>query len=628
MRHAVRSLRWIAIVLCVHAAAGAATAQQAAKRPITHDVYDGWRSIQGTRISRDGTWLVYALTPQDGDGELVVRNLKTGVEHRHPRGKDAVITSDDRFVIFGIAPLKAEVDKAKKDKKKPEDMPKAGMGIMSLASGAVFTADRVKSFKAPEKASRYVAFLLEPPEKKTEAGAEKKEPEPKPVESKDKKKEKKKDAGTDLILRELATGTMTTLSDVVEYAWPKDGSWIAYAVSSAARTPERDGAFVRRSSDGVTRTLLAGQGHYKGLAFDEKATELSFLSDRDDYKADAPSFKLYLWTAGAEAATELASTATPGMKAGWAPSENGRLEFSKDSARLFFGTAAIPKAEPEDAPEAVKVDIWTWKDPLLQPMQKVRAEEEKKRSYRAVMHLKNKRFVQLSSEDMPDLTVIDDPDIALGLSDVPYQQAISWDSSYYDAYAVKVQDGSRRRLVEKARFSASLSPGGNYVLTFDADESQWYTVRVSDGVKTNLTKKLGVRFDDESTDTPEPARAYGTAGWTSFDRSVLIYDKYDIWDIRPDGSGARLLTGGMGRKEGLVFRYARLDPDEETIPIEKPILVFATNEKTKATGYYRVTPTLAPAAASPRPSGQPGTGPRLPRLRRRSRLDSLSRRNS
>ncbi len=597
MRPRFRSIRAIAFICFAFAVAAIAVAQQPAKVPITHDAYDGWRSIQGTKLSRDGSWLVYGLTPQDGDGELVVRNLQTGAEHRQSRGRDAAITADGRFVVFAIAPPKAEVDKAKKDKKKPEEMPKPGLGVLTLATGAVFTADRVKSFKLAEDASRFVAFLLEPPEKKVEPGPEKKEAEQKAADAKDKKKEKKKDAGTDLILRDLASGSMVTLSEVVEYTWPKDGSFVAYAVSSAAKTPERDGVYLRRSSDGVTRAMLSGLGHYKGLAFDDKAVDLAFLSDRDDYKADAPAFKLYLWTSGNEAALEAASASTPGMKAGWAPSENGSLEFSKDGERLFFGTAAAPRAEPDSAPDPVKVDIWTWKDPLLQPMQKVRADEEKKRTYRAVLQLKDKRFVQLASEDLPELTVNDGPDVALGLSDVPYQQALSWDADHFDVYAVKLQDGSRRKLAEKSRFSATLSPGGGYVLTFDAGDTQWYAIRVSDGVKTNLTGKLGVRFDDESTDTPEPAPSYGTAGWSSADRSVLLYDKYDIWEIRPDGTGARMLTGGLGRKQGIVFRHVRTDPDETTIPVEKPILVFATNEKTKSTGYYRVTPTMALAAA-------------------------------
>ena len=32
-----------------------------------------------------------------------------------------------------------------------------------------------------------------------------------------------------------------------------------------------------------------------------------------------------------------------------------------------------------------------------------------------------------------------------------------------------------------AGFAATLSPGGTYVLSFNSDDSQWYTVRVSDG---------------------------------------------------------------------------------------------------------------------------------------------------
>jgi hypothetical protein len=58
-------------------AAGASLFAAGAKKPISYDAYDGWRSIQGTQLSRDGQWLVYALVPQDGDGELVALNLKT-----------------------------------------------------------------------------------------------------------------------------------------------------------------------------------------------------------------------------------------------------------------------------------------------------------------------------------------------------------------------------------------------------------------------------------------------------------------------------------------------------------------------------------------------------------------------
>jgi dienelactone hydrolase len=585
------------------------SAQTPAKRPISYDAFDGWRAIQGTKVSRDGTWLVYALAPQDGDGELVVRNLKTGAETRQARGRDPVITADDKHVVFTIAPIKADVDKAKKEKKKPEEQPKNGLGVLNLATGQVFTADRVKSFKVAEESGTFVAYLLEAPAKKPEAKPEAKpepKPEAKPEPGAEKKpKEKKKDPGTELVVRDLAAGTDARIAQVVEYVWAQDGAWLAYGTASDPKTPEKDGAFVRRMSDGVTKTLLSGLGHYKSFAFDEKSSQLAFLSDRDAYKDDPALYKLYYWTPAAETGVEIASGATKGMPAGMVVSENGRLEFAKDGTRLYFGYAKPPAPEPaEDAAEPVKVDIWSWTDPLLQPMQKVQADADKRRSYRAVVHLKDKRLVALASEDMPNVTVNETGTVALGSSDVPYRQMVSWDSSHNDYYAVNLLDGTRKKLLEKSRFGATLSPGGAYLLTFSADDSQWYTVRVSDGVRTNLTSKLGVRFEDESSDTPEPARAHGSAGWTSGDRSVLLYDKYDIWEVRPDGTDARLVTGGAGRKAQIVFRYVRIDPEERMVPTDKPFLLSAVNEVTKATGYYRVTPT----APAPAPAAKPARG--------------------
>jgi hypothetical protein len=132
--------------LCAAVAPARAQPGSAQKKVITHDVYDTWKSIQGTKISADGTWIAYALTPQEGDGELVVRNLKTNAEIRAPRGRDPLITSDNKFVVYAIAPLKKDVDQARKAKRKPDDMPKNGVGIVNFATGQATTvAEHVKA---------------------------------------------------------------------------------------------------------------------------------------------------------------------------------------------------------------------------------------------------------------------------------------------------------------------------------------------------------------------------------------------------------------------------------------------------------------------------------------------------
>ncbi len=599
-----RTFVLLAVVLTLAGAAGSAAA---AKKPLSYDAYNGWRSIQGTQLSRDGQWLVYALAPQDGDGELIVRDLKTDREFRAARGRQPVITVDGKFVVFSVAPLKAEVDKAKKDKKKPEEQPKSALGIMDLATGQVTTVDRVKSFKVPEEFGSSVAYLLEPPLKKPDEKKEepKKEPEAKPEAKKEegkteepKKEEKKKEPGTELVVRELATGKETRIAEAVEYIWSKPGTRLAYTVSSKA--PANDGIFSYEAVTAKTVPLLKGLGNYKNLVFDEKGLQLAFTSDRDDYKSEKSASKLYLWPATTAAAVELAPAAAKGFPAGMAVNENGRLQFSKDGGRLFFGIAETPKPEPKDAPEPVKVDIWSWKDPYLQPMQKAQAEEDKKRTLMCVMHLgpKEKRFVPLATSEVPGIALSEDAKTALGSSDLAYRPLVSWDQSYEDIYVVNVNDGSKRKILEKTPGGARLSPGGAWAYYFNDPDNAWYSYRIADGRTFNLTGKLGVRFDDEEWDTPDEPRPYGAAGWTDGDKALLIYDRYDIWEISPDGAKSRMVTNGMGRRDKLVFRYARLDPEKPAIPASGPLVLQAANDKTRATGAYRVdlsAPTADPA---------------------------------
>src|SRR4051794_11597909 len=147
------------------------------KRPLNHSDYDSWRSISGERLSNDGKFLVYGVFPQEGDGEIVIRNLVTGKEQREPGGvrpapvqatdegpaapaRTAIIefSADSKTVVFSTFPSKAEGDKARKDKK---PAPKDAMVIVDLASGKVPRIERVKRFALPDKASGLLVYLKE-----------------------------------------------------------------------------------------------------------------------------------------------------------------------------------------------------------------------------------------------------------------------------------------------------------------------------------------------------------------------------------------------------------------------------------------------------------------------------------
>src|SRR5580698_6989180 len=155
----------------------------AAKRPLHHRDYDGWRAIQGQILSRDGKFLAYSLFPEEGDGEVVVRNLTTGKEYREnagstppvaenqdsegptegpaagPRGPRLAFTADGKFLISTAFAKKADTDQAKKDKKRADEMPKPSLLIFNLS---VMTSSRVAdvaSFQVPENGESLLAYL-------------------------------------------------------------------------------------------------------------------------------------------------------------------------------------------------------------------------------------------------------------------------------------------------------------------------------------------------------------------------------------------------------------------------------------------------------------------------------------
>lgn len=622
------------------AAQQAAARQQAvARRALTHLDYDSWRSIQGQTLSRDGKFIAYASVPQDGDGEIIVRNLATGNEWRSGRGwrpptppptadggeptagppafAQSVatrprFTADSRFAIFTIEPNKADVLKARKEKKAPDAMPKNALGIMDLSNGQVTRIERVKSFQVPEDAAGSIAYLLE-------TKLDEKKPEDKPVTPSQEKQGDdidedwqqrggarggagggrpgggaRKEFGTDLVLRNLSNGSERTFADVLDYSFSKDAKTLLYAVSS--KKEESNGLYAVTPGSDAAMELLTGKGKYSKLTWDEDQTQMVFASDKDDAAAKQPRIKLYHWKRGEAKAAEIVSTATANFRSGLVISDRGALSFSQDGSRLFFGVAPPPEPEKDpsaevDADEKVSVDLWHWKDDFIQPMQKVRAEQDRNRSYRAVYNLKEQKLTQLADETMQSVNPSTTGQWAIGNDDREYRRLVGVDTNYSDIYLVNTADAARKLLLKKSQFGLSFSPNGKYAVFFDGKD--WGSVSIPDGKFTNLTKELPVKFWREDTDTPEMPRAYGNGGWVKNDKYVLLYDKYDIWQIAPDGSSAKNLTDGVGLKERTTFRTVRMEQDrsaesgERGIDPAKPLLLTAENEWTRDSGFYR-----------------------------------------
>ena len=409
---------------------------------------------------------------------------------------------------------------------------------------------------------------------------------------KDEDEEDDKPEGTQLVLRNLTTGAEQRFEDATEYIASKNGALLVYMASN--EEGDADGAFAVAPESGDVVELMRGDGIYKQAAVDESAEQVAFLSNRDTFEEDQPEYRLYFWNKGDGAAEEVVSEETPGLPADWRVGEHRTPWFSEDGSRLYFGTTPRPAPEPDDdtlppEDEQVKVDVWSWTDDYLQPMQLVQREDEEKRTYLAVRHRRDGRVVQLAGERHTELETAakGDADVALAESNVPYRKELSWEyPRSHDYYVVDVRTGKARPALEGHLGSAQLSPAGKYVYWWDREQRAWFAKPTrGGGDAVNLTGGLRVAFDDEDNDRPMTPDAYGDAGWTDNDDGLIVYDRYDLWRLDPRGKKTPVnLTDGVGRADNRRFRVVDLDPDQDFLP--KDLLLRAFDYGTRSWGFY------------------------------------------
>ena len=169
----------------------------------------------------------------------------------------------------------------------------------------------------------------------------------------------------------------------------KDGKSISYLQSIPDTTKiESLKVNVFDTQKETTSSLFDAKGTIKKLSNDKAGNSVSFL-----FSSDTSKVKVYdLWLSrNYDKAAKIIEPSNSAMPNGWSASENGNITFSDDGSTALFGTARKPVKEPEDTlldEEKYKLDIWSWDDDLLQPMQKKQLDEENKRTYMAVYQCK------------------------------------------------------------------------------------------------------------------------------------------------------------------------------------------------------------------------------------------------
>ena len=571
-----------------------ATNVDAQKKPLDLTVFDEWQSIGMKELSNNGSWVAYQVNAQESDNTLNFFGLKTDKNLSFHRGEQSVFTADSKFAVFKIRPFYKDLKLVRIKKKKEHEIAKDSIGILNLATNQVEKLPNIKSFKTPKKGGSFLAYLLEKEEakndKKDKSDSTKTKDKPSKPAGKD-----KKDTPLELVLRNLISGQKKSFKNVMNYEFSENGKQLIFSTKQEKKDSldkTKYGVFLVNTATFVQKQLVDTIGDFKQFAFDELANKVAFVGTSDEEKKENKTY--YLYYSATNNPQQIKKSELLGLKKDWQVSENRQPKFSKDGNSLFIGL--MPKLAEKDttliADDYAKVDVWSYKDDFIQPQQLKNLEREKKRSYLSVIDLSNPvKVTQLADLDMNQAEILNEgnSNFALGTSDNAYRLSSNWDvTGRKDYYIINTKTGQRELFAKALAGKVEMSPNGKFAVFYNAENGLWSSYNIETKETKVLNKKLKVKFYDEENDSPTLAQEYGVAYFTDNDETVLIKDRYDIWEF--DLAGNRRpenMTNGFGRKHNITFDINQLNDDIKTLNRDNLVYLGAFNNQNKQSGVYQ-----------------------------------------
>jgi len=575
-----RTLRFVAL-LAGAALPVTAQAPHSSKPTLAAADYAKWETLGSGALSPDGKWLAYDFRRGNGSTELRYRAADATTEQNIRSGVNPQFSSNSRWLLFTETPDTAGGGRGRGGRGGAGGRNK--VGIIDLRTGAQTTFDDISSFLLSSDGS-HVAL-------RRSSGRR----------------------GSDVIVRDLDAGTELTFGNVAELAWSDDGKLLGMVVDVEGHTG--NGVQVLDTGTGAVRSLDAGDHEYTGLVWRNHSDDLAAFRSRTDSAFADTSYVVLAWRGvGARPAEETYDFSNDAsFPAGMRVAAYRPPQWTDDGSMLLFG---IAPREPKVAPERralgelapARVQVWHWKDVREFHQQEVSASQDRQRTTPVSWRIGAPSVVRLSTDMQETIQYSENETTALASDEGPYEREYMSGRAYRDVHQVDVATGKRTRILTKSLYGAQLSPSGRYALY--QQDGQWWSIDLTTGTRSNLTGKIKSGFVNAEDDHPVPERrAYGAAGFTTGEKSAILYDRFDLWQVNLDGSNPVRLT--RGREDSTIYRCeggagvggrggrggfgatrsapCQLDGEGRTIDVTRPLVLTASGEYNKKSGYAEVS---------------------------------------
>ncbi len=619
---------------------------QSAKKVLGVNDYARWRNVDNAQISGDGRWVASTIRltnvpTNDSKPELHLRNLDTDKDVVIAHASSPAFSSDSRWIVYQIDSMPARAaGRGGRGGSATDSTATPGAGGAAGRGGAPAAAQPLRRYELRELASgRTQAWkdiasatfnvasthLMLRRRASAEngaaggrgggggapggpggpggggggggggaggdAGASSTAP-----------------RGADVLLVDLATGRAETLGSVGDIAFNRTGDLLAWTVDGIV--DDANGLFVMDTKSGSTYTLDNDARRYSRIAWTSDGSGIAALKGKAVDKMRERANVLLAWPDVRAAlgnpetnAAVLDPAKAASWEREWVLSERAPLSWSLDKSRVFFGAKA--QAVPQDtgrrpsADSVADVDVWRYNDTRIQSAQMIRAPQEQNFTYRQAFDVKGTKYVHLADTTMRELDVSLDGKWAVGRDQRSYVS--DWKPPQADLYRVNTATGERT-LIIKGQIIANgglvgISPAGNQLVYWKDNKYSAYDLDA--GVSHLLGGAAAPSFIDTDDDHTGPRPHFPVEGFTPDGKSALVSNKYDLWELPLDGTGAaRNVTLGAGAKSETRYRYVRTDPVDPRDPLaarhsrevdlSKPVLFETFGEYTKEGGFARL----------------------------------------
>ncbi len=347
------------------------------------------------------------------------------------------------------------------------------------------------------------------------------------------------DASQSLLLIDLKDFSATEIKHAGEYKWNPHQDLIAVSINDSSRSK----MVLYNISTKKQHILCESEtGSYSGLIWSRQGNSLLFTEQSGDNK------QLHFHSLNDTTATLTDTTLAslfPGTRIG-----NRDIFVSGDGKTTFF----YREIKGVNRDEQTNPEIWDTKDPWIYPRMK-RYNESERGSLLTAWDILSDSLYAVADEETP--TVQYNPDFSRA---VVYNRLV-YEPQYkqyedVDLYLKDFDTGKKQLIVQRqfnCRGFITLSPKGRYVAYFR--ECNWWVYDSQSNRSMNLTGDLKICFEDPDDSPKEDKEPYGNPGWSDDEQFIILYDRYDIWLMSPDGQQKQKITNGSAQK--ISYRISR-----------------------------------------------------------------------